>query len=37
MIETNTIVRTGMKVVTQRDELAQSIDAVALLTAMPLR
>ena len=29
MIETNTIVRTGMKVVTQRDELAQKLGVVA--------
>src|SRR4051795_1421313 len=29
MIETNTIVRTGMKVVTQRDELSQKLAVVA--------
>src|SRR6188508_1160500 len=29
MIETNTIVRTGMKVVTQRDELSQKLGVVA--------
>ena len=29
MIETNTIVRAGMKVVTQRDELAQKLGVVA--------
>src|SRR5215212_4253468 len=29
MIETNTIVRTGMKVVTQRDDLAQKLGVVA--------